>query len=93
MANEEHVALLRKGADVWNKWREGDPDFRLRRPDLHDLREADPDLIGANLIGANLSEGTSSRRTSARRTSSGRTSVRRKSPWRASGGHASWGQS
>jgi hypothetical protein len=23
MANEEHVALLKRGADVWNPWRRG----------------------------------------------------------------------
>src|SRR5271157_2699182 len=50
MANEEHLAILKKGAS-WNKWREQHPDIR---PDLRegDLRAAD--LRGANLIEANL---------------------------------------
>jgi uncharacterized protein YjbI with pentapeptide repeats len=47
MANEEHVARLRKGVDAWNAWRKEDSDVPLRRT-------ADPDLIGANFIGANL---------------------------------------
>jgi hypothetical protein len=41
MANEEHIAQLRKGAVAWNAWRKENPDIR-------------PDLIGANLRGANL---------------------------------------
>ena len=36
MADEEHVALLKQGVVVWNKWREENPDIRL-------------DLIGADL--------------------------------------------
>jgi hypothetical protein len=36
MAGEEHVALLKQGVVVWNKWREENPDIRL-------------DLIGADL--------------------------------------------
>ena len=31
MANEEHVALLKQGVEVWNKWREENPDIK---PDL-----------------------------------------------------------
>jgi hypothetical protein len=41
MANDEHVAMLKKGADAWNTWRDENPDIR-------------PDLFGANLIGAYL---------------------------------------
>jgi len=41
MANDEHVALLKKGVDAWNKWRGENPNIR-------------PDLRGANLRGANL---------------------------------------
>jgi hypothetical protein len=51
MANDEHVALLKKGVDAWNAWREKNPAIRA------DLSEADftgADLIGANLIGADL---------------------------------------
>jgi hypothetical protein len=42
MANDEHVALLKKGVDAWNAWRRENPDIR-------------PDLSGANLNGAQLS--------------------------------------
>jgi uncharacterized protein YjbI with pentapeptide repeats len=51
MANEEHVAQLKKGAVSWNAWRQDNPDIRL------DLREADlrsADLTGAYLVGANF---------------------------------------
>jgi uncharacterized protein YjbI with pentapeptide repeats len=41
MANDEHVALLKKGAAAWNDWRKENPDIR-------------PDLRGARLAGANL---------------------------------------
>jgi hypothetical protein len=36
MAIEEHIALLRKGAAAWNKWRDENPDIRpdLRSPTL-----------------------------------------------------------
>ena len=43
MANEEHIALLRQGVNVWNAWREKKPSIR-------------PDLRGANLREANLTE-------------------------------------
>jgi uncharacterized protein YjbI with pentapeptide repeats len=42
MANDEHVAILKKGVDAWNAWREKNPGIR-------------PDLSGADLSGANLS--------------------------------------
>jgi hypothetical protein len=42
MADEEHLAQLRKGVAVWNRWREENPDI-------------DPDLNGADLVGVNLS--------------------------------------
>lgn len=66
MANEEHLALLRRGVEVWNEWREKNskisPDLReadLREADLRetDLRETDlreADLRNADLTGANL---------------------------------------
>jgi len=46
MANEEHVALLKQGWEVWNKWREENHDI------VPDLRRAD--LRGANLNRAIL---------------------------------------
>jgi uncharacterized protein YjbI with pentapeptide repeats len=68
MANEEHVALLKQGWEVWNVWREDNPDVRpdLGEADLGgadldwaDLYWADlywADLRGASLVRANLSE-------------------------------------
>jgi uncharacterized protein YjbI with pentapeptide repeats len=66
MPNDEHVALLGRGAAVWNEWRaihDETPDLSgagLRGLDLTgfdfsrtDLRDAD--LRGTNLSGANLS--------------------------------------
>src|SRR5271157_2841954 len=58
MANEEHLAILKKGVAAWNEWREQHPDIR---PDLAeaDLRRADlgnADLSGAFLYKANLCE-------------------------------------
>ena len=47
MAGEEHVALLKQGVVVWNKWREENPDIKAN------LRGTT--LIEANLCGANLS--------------------------------------
>ncbi len=29
MANPEHVKILKQGAEVWNRWREGSPEIRL----------------------------------------------------------------
>jgi uncharacterized protein YjbI with pentapeptide repeats len=62
MANDKHVAILEKGVEVWNNWRDDNP-YIL--PDLSgvdlsgtDLSRADlfhADLNGANLAGANLS--------------------------------------
>jgi len=66
MTNDEHVALLGRGAAVWNEWRadrDETPDLSragLRGLDLSgfDLSRADlrgADLRGTNLSGANLS--------------------------------------
>ncbi len=46
MANEEQVAILRKGVEVWNKWWNENPGIGI------DLSEAN--LVGANLSGAYL---------------------------------------
>jgi uncharacterized protein YjbI with pentapeptide repeats len=48
MANDEHVAMLKKGVDAWNAWRVENPEIR---PDL-----SEADLSKANLAGANLRE-------------------------------------
>src|SRR3984893_4855623 len=66
MPNDEHVAMLGRGAAAWNEWRakhDEMPDLSragLRGLDLSgfDLSEADlrgADLRGTNLSGANLS--------------------------------------
>jgi uncharacterized protein YjbI with pentapeptide repeats len=47
MANDEHVALLKKGVAAWNAWRDENPHVRAN------LSEAD--LTGADLTEANLS--------------------------------------
>ena len=46
MANPEHLAMLKKGAAIWNKWRREYPDAKI------DL--ADADLLGEYLANANL---------------------------------------
>jgi uncharacterized protein YjbI with pentapeptide repeats len=66
MPNDEHVAMLARGAEVWNVWRadhDETPDLSragVRGCDLSgfDLSSADlrgADLRGTNLSGANLS--------------------------------------
>jgi hypothetical protein len=41
MADEEHVALLKQGVEVWNRWREENPNIW-------------PNLTGAELSDVNL---------------------------------------
>ena len=48
MANSKHQRILQEGVEVWNKWRESNPNIR---PDLSDL-----DLAGTNLSDANLTD-------------------------------------
>jgi hypothetical protein len=81
MADEEQLAVLRRGSDVWNAWREQNPDVRVN-------------LTGANLCGATFPRRTFARRLSPRRssgglTSTGRISRGRTSRWRASSGRIS----
>jgi uncharacterized protein YjbI with pentapeptide repeats len=62
MANEEHLAILRRGVRVWNRWRVENHDIR---PDLSNAQLSGADLStamlnyanlrGTNLGGANLS--------------------------------------
>ena len=51
MANEDQVAILEQGVDVWNRWREDNPDIEV---DLMDLWCAEANLENANLRGAKL---------------------------------------
>jgi uncharacterized protein YjbI with pentapeptide repeats len=52
MGNLEHVKILRKGAKIWNSWREKNPEIR---PDLEDEALNRLDLSETNLSEANLS--------------------------------------
>ena len=52
MANDEHVAMLKKGVDAWNAWRDENPN--VLRPDLSGAILRGASLSGANLTGANL---------------------------------------
>ncbi len=47
MANQQQLALLKQGTDVWNRWRKEHPDIQ---PDL-----LEADLVGVDLKKANLS--------------------------------------
>jgi hypothetical protein len=62
MANDEHVAMLGRGAVAWKEWRadrDETPDLSracLRGLDLSGFELYGADLRGADLRGANLSE-------------------------------------
>ena len=65
MANPEHLRILKRGIEAWNRWRLKQPEILpdLHNADLHgkDLHKADfhySDLHKANLQGADLREGT-----------------------------------
>jgi uncharacterized protein YjbI with pentapeptide repeats len=51
MANEEHLEILRQGVEVWNRWREENPETI---PDLSGTFLHAADLSQADLGGANL---------------------------------------
>ena len=51
MANEEHVKILRQGAETWNRWRQ---EHREILPELTEANLRGADLIGADLSGADL---------------------------------------
>ena len=57
MANLEHLAKLAEGVEVWNQWREENPDSRpdLRRADLSGSDLSDANLSGVDLSGVDLS--------------------------------------
>ena len=57
MANEEQLSILKQGVEVWNKWREENPDVLavdLRETDLAGAYIPDAHLLRANFRGANL---------------------------------------
>jgi hypothetical protein len=51
MANPAHLGILKKGVEVWNKWREENPKLR---PDLSGAYLSGADLRGAHLSGADF---------------------------------------
>jgi len=51
MANQEHVKIIKLGADHWNDWRVENPDIV---PDLAWANLVGIDLSGANFEGANM---------------------------------------
>ncbi len=53
MSNQEHLAILKQGVKVWNKWREEHSDIQ---PDLSDANLYQANLYQANLSKANLHE-------------------------------------
>ncbi len=52
MANEEHLNILKQGAEVWNNWRGNNLNIEL---DLSRAKLSGTDISGANLNKANLS--------------------------------------
>jgi hypothetical protein len=56
MADEEHVALIKQGVEVWNTWRRANPDVLpdLGGADLCGAKLRDTDLTAADLGGADL---------------------------------------
>jgi hypothetical protein len=51
MADEEQLKTLKQGVEVWNRWREENPDIR---PDLSGADLIEAYLSGADLTGADL---------------------------------------
>jgi hypothetical protein len=73
MADQEHIAILMQGAEVWNQWRTDHPEIRpdlssadfslanLHKVDLHGTNLIRANLISTNLIGAVLNQANLSR--------------------------------
>lgn len=73
MANEEHLALLKQGVEVWNQWRANNHQILvdLSRADLSGLELIGVDLKGVNLKMASLNEANLSRAELSRADLSG----------------------
>lgn len=56
MANPEHLKILEQGVEVWNRWREDNPEIKsdLREVDLEHQNLSGINFEDANLNGANL---------------------------------------
>jgi uncharacterized protein YjbI with pentapeptide repeats len=55
MANDEHVAILKKGVDAWNAWRDQNGEVLVN---LNDANLSRADLHGANLCDARFLSAT-----------------------------------
>jgi uncharacterized protein YjbI with pentapeptide repeats len=55
MGNQEHLEILWQGVEVWNEWREKNPDVN---PDFNGENLSVANLKGANLAGALLNRAT-----------------------------------
>ncbi len=53
MANDDHIALLKKGVAAWNAWRDENPSIH---PHLSEAMLSGANLLGADLRQANLSK-------------------------------------
>ena len=53
MADHEHLDILKRGVETWNRWRQEHPDIQ---PDLSNASLRRTDLSGIDLRGAYLSE-------------------------------------
>jgi len=58
MANEEQLSILKQGVEVWNRWREENPNtpVNLSFAELHGANLMDANLSEADLSGADLRE-------------------------------------
>ncbi len=55
MADQEHLDILRQGAQIWNKWRQEHPSIQ---PNFQGADLSSTTLVIAQIIGANLREAT-----------------------------------
>ncbi|MBD2606318.1 pentapeptide repeat-containing protein [Scytonema hofmannii FACHB-248] len=53
MANEEHLAIIKQGVSIWNKWRSENP---LIKPNLAEINLSNTNLRNANLDEVDLSK-------------------------------------
>jgi len=58
MPKKEHLRILKQGPDVWDKWKESNPEVKpdLSEADLSGANLGQADLGGAGLSGADLSD-------------------------------------
>jgi len=58
MANPEHVAILKQGVEVWNRWRAENPDVipDLNGANLEKVQLREINLEGSTIVEANLRE-------------------------------------